>query len=176
MRHMFLYIPIYSHAAWLQVDHFLQLPEKQIPPHVEPALEVDPFGKVYAPVIHFNDFWLMREHLLLMNDTVTEVSGCDSLPFLGDCGGCDSLSSFPLFFLSWVSLMCVHLMMTGSPGSMLQENDGDCCMHVLHGAVKFAFRLGLPGVEGNRAARLLFVGKWLFGKDEKAEAMAACCT
>ena len=28
----------------------------------------------YFPVIHFNDFWLLRDKMILMNETVTNVT------------------------------------------------------------------------------------------------------
>jgi hypothetical protein len=34
---------------------------------------IDPYSGNYYPTVWFNDFWLLKEHLLPLNDTVPEV-------------------------------------------------------------------------------------------------------
>lgn len=44
-----------------------------IPPHILPHLKFDATNTTYYPVLFFNEFWLLREKLLLLNDTVKEL-------------------------------------------------------------------------------------------------------
>eukprot|EP00882_Tetradesmus_deserticola_P005055 GHRQ01005326.1.p1 GENE.GHRQ01005326.1~~GHRQ01005326.1.p1 ORF type:complete len:625 (+),score=278.98 GHRQ01005326.1:193-2067(+) len=55
------------------VDHFQAYPKNAIPPQVSPHLLLNSEGQQY-PIFYFDEFWLLRDKLLPMNDTV------DSLP------------------------------------------------------------------------------------------------
>ena len=50
---------------------------------VQERLEVDKEAMEYYPSIYFNDFWILQDHLIPMNDTVSEVSMHISLSTLG---------------------------------------------------------------------------------------------
>ena len=41
----------------------------QVKNHLDPNLE----SMTYYPTIYFNEFWLLRDHLIPVNDTVDEV-------------------------------------------------------------------------------------------------------
>ncbi|XP_020253046.1 cleft lip and palate transmembrane protein 1 homolog isoform X1 [Asparagus officinalis] len=55
------------------VDDFTSYPHNAIPPVVAPYLNVDPISGNYYPTIFFNEFWLLRDKLIALNDTVTEL-------------------------------------------------------------------------------------------------------
>jgi len=37
-------------------------------------LNIDPFTGNYYPIVYFNEFWLLRDKLIPLNETVTELS------------------------------------------------------------------------------------------------------
>lgn len=39
-----------------------------------PDLNVDPLTGNYYPIVYFNEFWLLRDKLIPLNETVTELS------------------------------------------------------------------------------------------------------
>eukprot|EP00775_Hariotina_reticulata_P011130 gene11130-11284_t len=54
------------------VDHFQAYPKNGIPPPVASQLLLNPDGQQY-PLVYFDDFWLLRDKLIPMNDTVEGV-------------------------------------------------------------------------------------------------------
>lgn len=54
------------------VDHFNAYPKNGIPPMVRDHLVFDDNGRYY-PVVYFNDFWLLRDKLVPVNDTLEEL-------------------------------------------------------------------------------------------------------
>ncbi|XP_043723952.1 cleft lip and palate transmembrane protein 1 homolog [Telopea speciosissima] len=56
------------------VDDFTRYPHNAIPPNVAPYLNTEPSTGNYYPMIFFNEFWLLRDKLIPLNDTVTELS------------------------------------------------------------------------------------------------------
>ena len=54
------------------VDDFNNIPAHQIPPHMMNIVHVIPGTKLYTPHIYFNDFWLLRDYLIPLNETITE--------------------------------------------------------------------------------------------------------
>lgn len=38
-----------------------------------PDLNIDPFTGNYYPIVYFNEFWLLRDKLIPLNETVTEL-------------------------------------------------------------------------------------------------------
>ena len=57
----------------LFVDEFGSYPVGKLPPHYAGSLDVDAASKKYRPHTWFNEFWLLKDYLVAMNDTVTEV-------------------------------------------------------------------------------------------------------
>jgi hypothetical protein len=45
-----------------------------IPPHISPYLKLDATNTTYLPILFFNEFWLLKENLILLNDTVKELN------------------------------------------------------------------------------------------------------
>ncbi|KAL4445724.1 hypothetical protein ABPG77_008923 [Micractinium sp. CCAP 211/92] len=56
------------------VDDFTRYNTGALPPHVAPLLEADPATSTYTPLIWFNDFWLLRDYLVPVNDTLSELT------------------------------------------------------------------------------------------------------
>ncbi|KAE8126176.1 hypothetical protein FH972_020919 [Carpinus fangiana] len=55
------------------VDDFTRYPHNAVPPNVAPYLNVEPTTGNYYPTIFFNEFWLLRDKLIQINETVTEL-------------------------------------------------------------------------------------------------------
>ncbi|KAK9865607.1 hypothetical protein WJX84_005001 [Apatococcus fuscideae] len=55
------------------VDDFTRYPVAAIPPPIQERLEVDRETMEYYPSLFFNDFWILQDHLIPMNSTVTEI-------------------------------------------------------------------------------------------------------
>jgi len=55
------------------VDHFVTYPKTGIPPQVGPYITFNQDGSHY-PIVHFNEFWLLRDKMLPMNETVSNVT------------------------------------------------------------------------------------------------------
>ncbi|GAB4824016.1 hypothetical protein N2152v2_011062 [Parachlorella kessleri] len=55
------------------VDDFSNYPAKAIPPQYKDVLAVDESTMTYWPHMWFNEFWLLRDHMVLLNDTVQEI-------------------------------------------------------------------------------------------------------
>ncbi|XP_074575026.1 uncharacterized protein LOC141831544 [Curcuma longa] len=72
-----------SHDEWISywkpnvtidlVDDFTRYSHNQIPPHIAGYINVEPTTGNYYPTIFFNEFWLLRDKLIPLNDTVIEV-------------------------------------------------------------------------------------------------------
>ncbi|KAF6257938.1 cleft lip and palate transmembrane 1 [Scenedesmus sp. NREL 46B-D3] len=54
------------------VDHFQAYPKNAIPPQVSPHLLLNGEGQQY-PIFYFDEFWLLRDKLLPVNDTLDTV-------------------------------------------------------------------------------------------------------
>uniref|UniRef100_J3LY60 Transmembrane CLPTM1 family protein n=2 Tax=Oryza brachyantha TaxID=4533 RepID=J3LY60_ORYBR len=55
------------------VDDFTRYPQNNAPPNVAPYLNVDPSSGNYYPTVFFNEFWLLRDKLIALNETVEEL-------------------------------------------------------------------------------------------------------
>ncbi|PHT30889.1 hypothetical protein CQW23_27226 [Capsicum baccatum] len=55
------------------VDDFTRYTANAIPPIVAPYMNIESTTGNYYPTVFFNEFWLLRDKLIAMNDTVTEV-------------------------------------------------------------------------------------------------------
>ncbi|KAM1201044.1 hypothetical protein FF1_017367 [Malus domestica] len=55
------------------VDDFTRYPHNAVPPNVAPYLNVEPSSGDYFPTIFFNEFWLLRDKLIPINETVKEL-------------------------------------------------------------------------------------------------------
>jgi len=55
------------------VDDFTRYPHNNVPPIVAPYLNVDPATGDYYPTVFFNEFWLLRDKLIALNETVEEL-------------------------------------------------------------------------------------------------------
>uniref|UniRef100_A0A7S0RTS6 Cleft lip and palate transmembrane protein 1 n=1 Tax=Chlamydomonas leiostraca TaxID=1034604 RepID=A0A7S0RTS6_9CHLO len=55
------------------VDHFVTYARQAVPPQVLPHMQFADDGGHY-PVIYFNEFWLLRDYLVPMNESVTNVT------------------------------------------------------------------------------------------------------
>jgi hypothetical protein len=55
------------------VDDFTRYPHNNVPAIVAPYLNVDPATNNYYPTVFFNEFWLLRDKLIALNETVEEL-------------------------------------------------------------------------------------------------------
>ncbi|KAJ4715102.1 cleft lip and palate transmembrane protein 1-like [Melia azedarach] len=55
------------------VDDFTKYPSSAAPPNIAPYLNVEPSTGNYFPTIFFNEFWLLKDKLTPLNETVTEL-------------------------------------------------------------------------------------------------------
>ncbi|CAA0833977.1 Transmembrane CLPTM1 family protein [Striga hermonthica] len=55
------------------VDDFTRYSQNAIPPHIAPYFNVENSTGNYYPTIFFNDFWLLRDKLIPVNETVNEL-------------------------------------------------------------------------------------------------------
>uniref|UniRef100_A0A7N0TZ62 Cleft lip and palate associated transmembrane protein n=1 Tax=Kalanchoe fedtschenkoi TaxID=63787 RepID=A0A7N0TZ62_KALFE len=55
------------------VEDFSRYNQHAVPPNIAPHLNVEPSTGNYYPTVFFNEFWLLRDKLIQLNDTVTEV-------------------------------------------------------------------------------------------------------
>uniref|UniRef100_A0A7S0YSI7 Cleft lip and palate associated transmembrane protein n=1 Tax=Polytomella parva TaxID=51329 RepID=A0A7S0YSI7_9CHLO len=56
------------------VDHFeAYVTIRKVPPQIFQAMEMDEGGN-YRPIIYFNDFWLLKEHMIPVNETLESVT------------------------------------------------------------------------------------------------------
>ncbi|KAJ7957133.1 cleft lip and palate transmembrane protein 1-like [Quillaja saponaria] len=55
------------------VDDFTRYPRNGVPPNIATYLNIDPSIGNYYPIVFFNEFWLLRNKLIPINETVTEL-------------------------------------------------------------------------------------------------------
>ncbi|XP_071736300.1 uncharacterized protein [Rutidosis leptorrhynchoides] len=55
------------------VDDFTKYSQRSIPPNVAPYMNIESTTGNYYPTVYLNEFWLPRDKLIALNDTVTEV-------------------------------------------------------------------------------------------------------
>ncbi|CAN6475418.1 unnamed protein product [Victoria cruziana] len=55
------------------VDDFNRYPHNAIPPHLAGYINIEPSTMSYYPTVYFNEFWLLREKLIPINETVSEL-------------------------------------------------------------------------------------------------------
>lgn len=55
------------------VDDFTRYAHNAVPPNIAPYLNVEPTTGNYYPTIFFNEFWLLRDKLVRINETVNEL-------------------------------------------------------------------------------------------------------
>ncbi|GAB4835476.1 hypothetical protein Ancab_000385 [Ancistrocladus abbreviatus] len=55
------------------VDDFTRYSLNAIPPNIAPYMNIEPKTGNYYPTIFSNEFWLLRDKLIPLNDTVTEL-------------------------------------------------------------------------------------------------------
>ncbi|KAL6583490.1 hypothetical protein OROMI_005568 [Orobanche minor] len=56
------------------VDDFTRYSQNALPPNIAPYLNIEPTTGNYYPTIYFNEFWLLRDKLVPINETVNELS------------------------------------------------------------------------------------------------------
>eukprot|EP00242_Pyramimonas_sp_CCMP2087_P008647 CAMPEP_0198220594 /NCGR_PEP_ID=MMETSP1445-20131203/79792_1 /TAXON_ID=36898 /ORGANISM="Pyramimonas sp., Strain CCMP2087" /LENGTH=282 /DNA_ID=CAMNT_0043898429 /DNA_START=55 /DNA_END=900 /DNA_ORIENTATION=- len=56
------------------VDDYTSYPPRQVPPQVRPAMVFEPKSMEYYPIVFMNDFWLLRDKWVMLNDTVTSLN------------------------------------------------------------------------------------------------------
>mmetsp|Transcript_13857 Transcript_13857/g.24278 ORF Transcript_13857/g.24278 Transcript_13857/m.24278 type:complete len:620 (+) Transcript_13857:140-1999(+) len=55
------------------VDHFQVYPKNAVPAQIASWMQYDQMGNHY-PIVFFNDFWLLKDYLVPMNDTVSNIT------------------------------------------------------------------------------------------------------
>ncbi|XP_057970106.1 uncharacterized protein LOC131159322 isoform X2 [Malania oleifera] len=55
------------------VDDFTRYSQNAVPPNIAPYINVEPSTGNYYPTIFFNEFWLLRDKLIPINETVSEL-------------------------------------------------------------------------------------------------------
>ncbi|GMI68540.1 hypothetical protein like AT5G08500 [Hibiscus trionum] len=55
------------------VEDFTRYGHNAVPPNIAPYLNIDPATGNYYPTIFFNEFWLLRDKLIAINESVTEL-------------------------------------------------------------------------------------------------------
>ncbi|XP_027074564.1 uncharacterized protein [Coffea arabica] len=55
------------------VDDFTRYQQNAVPPNIAPYLNIEPTTGTYYPTVFFNEFWLLRDKLIAINETVTEL-------------------------------------------------------------------------------------------------------
>ncbi|XP_010546275.1 PREDICTED: cleft lip and palate transmembrane protein 1 homolog [Tarenaya hassleriana] len=55
------------------VDDFTRYSRNGVPPNIAPYLLVEPRTGNYYPTVSFNEFWLLKDKLIQINETVTEL-------------------------------------------------------------------------------------------------------
>ncbi|KAL7144233.1 hypothetical protein ABFS83_08G245500 [Erythranthe nasuta] len=56
------------------VDDFTRYSQNAVPPNVAPYINIEPVTGNYYPTIYFNEFWLLRDKLIPVNETVNELT------------------------------------------------------------------------------------------------------
>lgn len=70
-----VYISMWKPSFYINpvLDHSTYSARQPPPPFVSPEMEVDKEAGLYSPVLFLNEFWLLEEHLIPVNDTVTSL-------------------------------------------------------------------------------------------------------
>ncbi|KAI5672150.1 hypothetical protein M9H77_12514 [Catharanthus roseus] len=55
------------------VDDFTRYQQNAVPPNIAPYLNIESSTGNYYPTVFFNEFWLLRDKLIQINETVTEL-------------------------------------------------------------------------------------------------------
>ncbi|CAL8463959.1 g3494 [Coccomyxa elongata] len=55
------------------IDDATSYPANAVPDHIKPFLDVDFDAMTYTPSIFFNEFWMLRDTLIPVNETLSEV-------------------------------------------------------------------------------------------------------
>ncbi|KAF6143929.1 hypothetical protein GIB67_001723 [Kingdonia uniflora] len=55
------------------VDDFIRYPKNGVPPNVAPYMNFEPTTGDYYPTVFFNEFWLLRDKFIALNETLTEL-------------------------------------------------------------------------------------------------------
>ncbi|KAF3787570.1 Cleft lip and palate transmembrane protein [Nymphaea thermarum] len=55
------------------VDDFNRYPHNAIPPNIAGYINIEPSTMSYYPTLYFNEFWLLRDKLIPINETVSEL-------------------------------------------------------------------------------------------------------
>nr|GLL19844.1 cleft lip and palate transmembrane protein 1 homolog isoform X1 [Ipomoea trifida] len=55
------------------VDDFTRYTQNAVPPNIAPYLNIEPTTGNYFPTVFFNEFWLLKDKFIPINDTVTEL-------------------------------------------------------------------------------------------------------
>lgn len=55
------------------VNEFGVMTSGAVPPHYRPHIALDTLTQTYAPILWFNDFWLLREYLVPVNETLAQI-------------------------------------------------------------------------------------------------------
>ncbi|KAB1997103.1 hypothetical protein ES319_D12G002100v1 [Gossypium barbadense] len=55
------------------VEDFTRYGHNAVPPNIAPYLNIEPSTGNYYPTIFFNEFWLLRDKLIAINESVTEL-------------------------------------------------------------------------------------------------------
>ncbi|XP_022774796.1 cleft lip and palate transmembrane protein 1 homolog isoform X1 [Durio zibethinus] len=55
------------------VEDFTRYGHNAVPPNIAPYLNIEPSKGNYYPTIFFNEFWLLRDKLIAINESVTEL-------------------------------------------------------------------------------------------------------
>ncbi|KAL8159138.1 hypothetical protein V2J09_000675 [Rumex salicifolius] len=93
-------------------DDFTRYTQNAVPPMTAPYLNIEPKTGNYFPTIYFNEFWLLRDKLIPVNETVSE------LPLNLEVG--------PISLMKWQLFLQIDqsFKMQSSYGSMV-EGEGD---------------------------------------------------
>ncbi|VFQ73714.1 unnamed protein product [Cuscuta campestris] len=55
------------------VDDFTRYTQNAVPPNIAPYLNIAPTTGYYYPTVFFNEFWLLRDKFIPINDTITKL-------------------------------------------------------------------------------------------------------
>ncbi|XWS44605.1 hypothetical protein CRYUN_Cryun15aG0061900 [Craigia yunnanensis] len=55
------------------VEDFTRYGHNAVPPNIAPYLNIEPSNGNYYPTIYFNEFWLLKDKLIAINESVTEL-------------------------------------------------------------------------------------------------------
>ncbi|KAL1569477.1 cleft lip and palate transmembrane protein 1 [Salvia divinorum] len=55
------------------VDDFTRYQENAVPPNIAPYMNIEPTTGNYYPTVFFNEFWLLRDKLIQLNETANEL-------------------------------------------------------------------------------------------------------